>query len=250
MRIIKSFSLVILIGIAVVGLTVTSAKAAIITLDATFTGVSNEAQFSGSIPINGSMFIGRFQQTETRDAWRFVIPDLTGLTVTSANLRLSFFRFQQSSPGGPETFELYDVAEAAFATLGLFANVLGAEAAAIFDDLGSGSLYGTNDILANTPVGTNIVTALTAAAIFDINLSSSTIFVLGMRSTTLNSPNSAVQLDGWDWTNSATNPPPTTFQLELITEPDLAVIPLPAALPLFLTGLAGLALIRRRRRRV
>ncbi len=30
--------------------------------------------------------------------------------------------------------------------------------------------------------------------------------------------------------------------------PQLAVIPLPAALPLFLTGLAGLALIRRRRR--
>lgn len=149
-------------------------------------------------------------------------PALTGETITSAVLRLQAF-----SSGGTGTLNIYDVTSDVAAVN----NNVGTNAG-IWNDLGSGTLYGSLAITA-TPLVTDILEiTLNASAISALNAAiGNGFFAFGGTSdmTSL-------------FYGSSSN-----GNQQLVLETASATVPLPASLPLIAIGLGAIGLLRRRK---
>lgn len=150
--------------------------------------------------------------------------DLSGVTGIISSATISVF--SDSNNAGNATITLYDVTTP-FSDLGAVAD------ASIYTDLGTGNEYGTG----NPIPGQFNTFSLTSAAIADIN-SADTYFVVGARS------NAANFNYGY---NNGVGTNPAYYKLDLVMSP--AVVPLPAALPLFGSALGFMGFIATRRRK-
>lgn len=171
------------------------------------------------------------------DRSNYMVFDLSSLAsqlgtqdVGSATLTISgLFSYSITQAG---TYNLYDSSNAAtLAGITGYTNLSLATGTTLRDDLRTGNLYGTATL---SPGETSIVITLTAAAIADINAaidsSGSKLFAIGGYSS---------GLQGYNFNSS----------YAAIGTLDVQPVPLPAALPLFATGLAGMGLLGWRRRR-
>ena len=168
----------------------------------------------------------------------FDLSSLAGLHVDSATLSTAAGNGRYFSTDSSEIYGLFDY------TGSVSSLVNGTGGVAAFNDLGSGDAYGqttVNGAFGQAMPGLSIV--LSAAAIDDLNAaiaSSQTLFAIG---------GTLLSLSGSPWQNLflASNILPAGH-LSLQTS-ELSAVPLPAALPLFGTGMMGLSLIGWMRRR-
>ena len=158
--------------------------------------------------------------------------DLAGLsgTVTSAKLTIfgsnGLFLFNSTTPA-TVTYSIFDVSTNIGALTGHTAG------AAAFTDLGSGLVYGSTSFAATTAASPQLVIDL-AGGLNNINAALGSLFALG-------GGTSLVSNQGFLW-SSSTLDPAAQLTLEFAT-------PLPAALPLFASGLGALGLLGWRRKR-
>jgi hypothetical protein len=159
--------------------------------------------------------------------------DLSGVTGTVVSATLQLRRYD-TDPGA--TLNLFDVntSASALAQRQVIDN-------AIYGDLGSGVSYGS--FTAGSGNSLDVMSfALNAAARGDINAALGAFFSIGATST-----------GGVHFSHSNDEPGNSssnfTQQLVLETEPSLTATPLPAALPLFATGLGVMGLLGWRRKR-
>ena len=158
--------------------------------------------------------------------------DLSGVsgTITGATLRL--FNPADRFAVDPGTYTLYDVLTPASA-LGL-TYAATPEGLAIFEDLGSGTVFGTLDV-SSAPGGTVISINLNAAALAALNSAGNGVFAIG---------GAVLGGDGRIFADTGSG---STRELVLQTSAPAAV-PEPLTLVMFGTGLAGVAALRRRAR--
>ena len=211
MRIIKSFTLVILIGIASVGLTVTSARAAILNLDTNATGdplvisvnakrAGFPASVAGGCPCEAAAFPGAIVDV------RFD----SGIYTSTLVFNSSFAEwFAGPNTGGNRT--QYSVG---IGNDSIFSGTVGQSSSSIFFQAGEHQTF------ANTVVKTTLFTILTTG----------TVLSFGVTDNLIGDNSGGVTLS-------------------LARTGDVNVIPLPAALPLYGTGLAVMGFLGWRRKR-
>ena len=129
-------------------------------------------------------YLTGFTGTEYRSFFVFDLSSVSG-TINSATLRLfnpevSQFLHGYVSPDPSETLNFYDVTTPAAAITGNAAGIAG------FNDLGSGTLYGSRSVSAANN-GTVIETALNSSAIAAMS-SANGLFLLGGAVGTVNGP--------------------------------------------------------------
>ncbi len=151
------------------------AQAETITLDASDRGWYNK-DASGSYyhdPDSHNYMVGRYSEMEFRNFYVFDLTDIVD-QITSATLRVNVLGITE----GSETYELYHV-ETSVGDLTSGISDLGA----IFDDLGSGTAYGSREIL-SSEANTYIEISLDADFLSDAN-DASGLFAIGGALTTL-----------------------------------------------------------------
>jgi hypothetical protein len=209
-----------------------------ITLDALDSGFYNA---SGThTPSNENYLTGMFNGQEDRSFFLFDLSGVSG-TVQSATLRLfnpevSQFLHGYVSPDATETLNLYDVTTSAAAITGNAAGVAG------FNDLGSGTLYGTR-VVSAADNGTVIEIVLSGAALTDLNAANG-LFLFGGALGTLAGP-SDQYVFGFSMATFVSN---HTRQLVLDVTPT-SEVPEPSTLALCCAGAMGLLTRRRAGRR-
>ena len=228
MRIVKAISFCMLIGIATVALTVTSATAAIITLTAQDQGFYRSDGRAGTTVLPNYL-VGLLGSLEHRN---FFIFDLSSTTDTIVSATLNIFN-PINGFRSDKSQEIYKIVEVTGSIDMLAAGTGGISA---FNDLGSGSKYfsigfGTRetDKVISIRLFGNALTNLNSGA-SRFALGGHLISILG---------------DADQYIFGFTGDVLGTLTLETSS---ITAIPLPAALPLFLTGLAGIGLLRRRQR--
>lgn len=210
------------------------AAAAIITLDALDSGFYDSA---GAHTLTSPNYLtGTFMGTERRSFFVFDLAPVAG-TITSATLRLfnpevSQFLHGYSSPDPTETLNIHDVSTPAASI------TLGTGGVAAFDDLGTGTLYGTR-VVSAADNGTVVEIALTVPAVSDLNATTG-LFVLGGGLSTIQGP-ADQHVFGFSMTPFVPN---QTRQLVL----DVTPIPEPSLVLLLIAGGAAYATRRARRR--
>ena len=211
------------------------------TSDSQFTpGVDNQGFWSATFAnttTNDNYFTGELASGAVlRSFFTFDLSslDLTDQTVTGATLELS--RHLYDSTDASEIIRLFDVSTPA-ATL----NDHTGTSASIFNDLGSGTIYGTfgvNDYT-GTPTLSTLTFVLTAAALADISAAAGNFFSIG---------GALISISPGEGENEAIFSGSSGAGIQrLIVE--TTPIPEPASILLFGTGIAGLIVTRARRRR-
>lgn len=170
----------------------------------------------------------------------FDLSSAAGQTVSSATLTIT-------PPGSwfssdlQETYEVFDF------TGSISDLVAGSGGVAAFNDLGSGVSYGSAIIdTSSSMFGGSMPTvdiALSGAAISDLNaLIAASLFDFAIGGSCV-SCEAVANIQGlWTGTGGLTN-----VELSLDFAP-VSEVPIPAALPLFMAGLAGLRLVQRKRK--
>ena len=184
-------------------------------------------QNTGATPSPGSTNI--IEDSTRNNYFAFDLAGLSG-TVTSAKLTIfgsnGLFLFNSTTPA-TVTYSIFDVSTNIGALTGHTAG------AAAFTDLGSGLVYGSTSFAATTAASPQLVIDL-AGGLNNINAALGSLFALG-------GGTSLVSNQGFLW-SSSTLDPAAQLTLEFAT-------PLPAALPLFASGLGALGLLGWRRKR-
>ena len=210
-----------------------SANAAIFTVNSFDNG---SYAFNGlHSPSNTNIFVGN-----AGNNWlAFNVSPAAGATITGATLRFFGGNGNYVSPDVSETYGLFDY-------LGNINSLLnGTGGVSTFNDLGSGTSYGQATV--NGPSGISMPdfsVSLSLAAVAAISAAANSAdsrFVIG--GTILTLANLGNVTEALFVTSSAL--PAAALTIE--TSP--SAVPLPAALPLFATGLAGLGLLGWRRKR-
>ena len=201
------------------------ASAGIVTLNATASGAYHS---NGSFFLTGNYAAGWFPSPaspagELRDYFVF---DLTGVTgpITAATLRAFNPASGYSSPDANETWALFDVSTS-LATL-----TSGAGGLAAFNDLGSGTSYGS--ATAAFAASANVDVALNAAALAFLNSASGSVAIGGAITSFTNTDTQSQYV--FNSSSSA-----LTRQLILTTAP--AAVPEPGTL--WLTAAGALAFL-------
>lgn len=200
-------------------------------------GRDNQGWWASSVrntnPTNDNYFTGVARGKEYRSYFTFDLPDLIGETVTGATLELRRYK-QKFYP----TLELFDVSASAtdLAQRDLFSRE-------IFDDLGSGTSYGS--FTPGSGASTDVLSFdLNADALSDIMASLGGYFSFGAK------VGGGVMFSFSDG-EPGHGGPGYTQQLVLTTTPSAiappAPVPLPAPLAMLVAGLGALGLARRKR---
>ncbi len=169
-------------------------------------------------------FVGGTSE-ELRDFFSFDLSPVSG-TITSATLVLSMPASGYASSDPFETFTLFDVSTS---VLTLNAHT---PSAAIFADLGAGTVYGSINIPSSSP-NTNVQIPLNAAGIAFLNSHHGTIALGGAVTSSTNGPVSEAVFNASG-----------SFGTQQLS---LEVTPAPEPTSGILLASAGLALLRRRR---
>ena len=185
-------------------------------------------QNTGGTPSPGSTSI--IEDSTRNNYFAFDLSGLSALagTVTGAKLTIfgsnGLFLFNSTTPASL-TYSIYDVTTNIGALTGHSAG------AAAFTDLGSGVVYGSTSFAASTGASPQLVIDL-SGGLNDITAALGGLFALGGDS-------SLVSNQGFLWSSSFRDP---AAQLTLETTP------IPAALPLFASGVGLIGLLARRRK--
>jgi hypothetical protein len=165
-----------LLLLAVCGLATVSAQSATVVIDANNSGNYRSNGFHDST--NPNFIVGQISATQFHN---FFVFDLSGVAgkVKSASLSVLNPDFGYNSSDPSETFTVFDVSTPVSAL-----NADQANAVDIFNDLGSGTTYGSTDV-PDTSDNTVITFDLNAAAIDAIN-NNHTQFAIGGALTSLN----------------------------------------------------------------
>jgi hypothetical protein len=169
-------------------------------------------------------------QSPTRNFFVFDVP--ASVTIPAARIRL----FNPASPGPgynsadpTETYTLFDVTTP-------IASLRGQGGVAAYDDLGTGTVYGSV-IVSSADNGRFVTIDLNPAALSALDAARGGQFAVGGAITTIDQPPRRTQ-NLFGWTPATAIPGNTT--LEIVPEPGAAAVVIVIAVP---------ALLRRRRRR-
>jgi len=198
--------------------------AASVTVTAVDSGAYSSA--GAHTPGNQNYITGTFT-TERRSFFAFDLSSVAG-TVNSAKLRLfnpevSAFLHGYSSPDPTETLNIYDVTTPAANIIDSTAGVAG------FNDLGSGTLFGTQTVSA-ADNGFVVEIVLNADAIAALNARGSGLFVFGGALSTISGPGDQ-HVFGFSMT-----PFVDTKTRELVL--DVTAVPEPSTIGLMLAAVA------------
>lgn len=165
--------------------------------------------------------------------------DLKGRSgpVASAVLRIELEQYYGTDPF--EMFTIYDVSTP-ISNLTADRSTVSNYDPDIFNDLQTGNIYGASSAAASD-VGTIFEIPLSSQAVSDINNISNNLFAVGIHINDLTSGLGTFSAEGLRWTSGL---PGEQMTHELILMP----VPIPASLPLFISGIAGLFLIRKKTR--
>ena len=230
----RAFLVNVVGALAFVSVMLSSAQAA--TFDSTDNGWYREVIFDHG-PANTNIYTGDNIGREFRSFLTFDLTSAAGMTVISGTLTLFSGNGIFASPDPQETYRIFDY------TGSIPDLVAGTGGSTAFDDLGTGSSYGQTVV--NSP-GQNlamptVTVALTAAALSDIN----TLLTGALFDFALGGVCTTCGMNQAFWSGSL-GVPAGQLSLEFAS---VSPVPLPAALPLFITVLAGMGFLRWWKRR-
>jgi hypothetical protein len=178
---------------------------------------------------------------EQRSFFAFNLAGITGGSITGASLTLSNRDTSvQGVPlpgtaGAPFTLNIFDVTS-------LFANVVGGlTGAAVFADLGGGTLLGSLALPSNAPG--DVIIPLNAAGLTYLNAGAGNNIILGLA---ISAPGAADQYLFFNEGNAAEFADSTRL-LDVTTATPGGAVPEPTTCTLMLGALAGLVLLKRSR---
>jgi hypothetical protein len=227
------------------------ARADTIVINATYTGWyrndgTNNADGSGGSITGPSLYnyvVGQTVPETVRNYFVFNLSGVTGLeTLTSSQLRifsptssLPSFGSGYGSTDPREIYAVYDVSTDP--------NTLGtARGVSIFNDLGTGILFGTVIVTLQSSNGLVVTTDLNAAAIAELQQNSG-LFAFGGTLTTLDPTRTTPE---FIFGGTGIGQPRDSVRL-VLSGSRVEVVPEPATILVFVTALAGVAAVCRRR---